>query len=90
MVRPKRLGDNARQTSISFTPAEMLVIAVIAQRRISRLESRHTQSEIVSDALWRLLEDVEKVPRSQIERLLPPKLSQAQSNVEAFPKRTKT
>jgi len=71
MARKKRVPDNARRITILLTPAEKLVLSVIEARRQQRDEDRDSPSEIVSDALWRFLTEVEKMTREEIETLLP-------------------
>jgi hypothetical protein len=71
MARNKRLPENVRPVNIMLTPAEKLVLSVIEARRQERREERDSPSEIVSDALWQYLTDVEKMTREQIESLLP-------------------
>jgi len=71
MARKKRLPDNARRMTILLTPAEKLVLSVIEARRQQRDEARDSPSEIVSDALWRFLSEVEEMSRGEIEALLP-------------------
>lgn len=71
MARKKRVPDNARRITILLTPAEKLVLSVIEARRQQRDEDRDSPSEIVSDALWRFLTEVEKMTREEIEALLP-------------------
>ena len=57
--------------TILLTPAEKLVLSVIEARRQQRDEDRDSPSEIVSDALWRFLAEVEEMSRGEIEALLP-------------------
>jgi hypothetical protein len=71
MARKKRLPENARPVNVMLTPAEKLVLSVIEARRQERREARDSPSEIVSDALWQYLTDVENITREQIESLLP-------------------
>lgn len=71
MARNRHLADDARRTSISLTPVEELALDVIQKRRRTRQEERDTPSEIVADALWRFLEQVEGIGRGQLESLLP-------------------
>jgi hypothetical protein len=71
MARKKRVPDNARRITVLLTPAEKLVLSVIEARRQQRDEDRDSPSEIVSDALWRFLTEVEKMTREEIEALLP-------------------
>lgn len=53
----------------SLTPEEQLVMQVIRIRRKKRLSDRSNNSQIVADALWKLLLEEEKVPREYITRL---------------------
>jgi hypothetical protein len=71
MARKKRLPENARPVNVMLTPAEKLVLSVIEARRQERREERDSPSEIVSDALWQYLTDVENMTREQVESLLP-------------------
>jgi len=70
--RPRTVSDNAKATSISFTPAERMAIHVISENRKARNEKRTTATEIVADGVWFLLEHGERKTREQIEALLPP------------------
>jgi hypothetical protein len=70
--RPRTISEKAKPTSISFTPAERMAIHVISENRKAREEKKTTASEIVVDAVWYLLEQVEHKTREQIEALLPP------------------
>jgi hypothetical protein len=73
--------------TVYLTPVEELALQVIEARRRERSEGGDSPSEIVSDALWKLLEDSERVPRAQVEALLPAKPSNAaKSNLKNFPK----
>jgi hypothetical protein len=70
--RPKTVSDDAKATTVSFTPTEKMVIHVIIENRKARKEKGITANEIVVDAVWHLLECVEHKTRAQIEALLPP------------------
>lgn len=70
--RPRTVSDNAKATSISFTPAERMAIHVISENRKARNEKRTTATEIVVDGVWFLLQHGENKTREQIEALLPP------------------
>ena len=83
--RKKRLPPDAKPVAISLGGRERIVLSVIEVRRQDRNEKGDSPSEIVADALWHYLIHVEKVPREQIEALLPPKQEQP-SNVREFPK----
>jgi len=87
--RKKRLAENAKPTTISLTPIEGLVLQIIEARRRERREDRDSPSEVVADALWAYIADVEKMPREQIEALMPRKKADAQteSNLKPFPKK---
>lgn len=87
MTRKQRVSKSARRVTVFLTPAEELALQVIEARRRERTEGRDSPSEVVSDALWKLLEDSEKVSRAQVEALLPVALSSAiRSNLKEFPK----
>lgn len=49
-----------------------MAIHVISENRKARNEKRTTATEIVVDAVWCLLEQIEHKRREQIEALLPP------------------
>jgi len=89
MARRKRLPKNARPVWVSLTPAEKLVLSVIEARRQERQEERDSPSEIVSDALWRYLIEVEKLTRDQIDSLLPKveAMHKRQSKIRPFPQK---
>lgn len=86
--RKKRLAKDAKPVTIYLTPEERMALQVIELRRSKRSEERDSPSEIVSDALWKFLADVEGVPQAQIEALLPksPK-HQLKSNIRRFPRK---
>ena len=83
--RKKRLPEDATPTTVWFTPAERVVLTVIEARRSARRETRDSPSEIIWDALWRFLTEVEGIERGKIEELLPPKPAQQPSKVKGFP-----
>ena len=86
MARKKRVSKNARKTTIWLSPADGLVLDVIEKRRQDRNEGRDSPSEIVSDALWKYLVDVEKMPPEQIHALLPEKAAEMpKAKVTTFP-----
>jgi hypothetical protein len=84
--RKKRLPHDAKPVTISLSGEERLALQVIEARRQRRLEGRDSPSEIVSDAIWYLLENREKMSREQISTLLPSQ-SEEQSNLKPFPKK---
>jgi hypothetical protein len=86
-MRKKRVSETARKVTVLLTPAQELVLQVIEARRRKRREERDSPSEIVADALWKFLADVEGVEQSQIEALLPvDEPAERQSNLRDFPK----
>ena len=83
--RRKRLPADARPVTISLGGPERVILNLIEVRRQQRAEDRDSPSEIIADALWHFWIDVEKMPREQVEALLPPKPeSKVQSNVKEF------
>ena len=72
--RIKRLPQDAKPVSLSLGGGERILLSVIEARRRQRGERRETPSQIVSEALWHFLDCVEKVPREDIEKLLPIKV----------------
>jgi hypothetical protein len=86
--RKKRRPDDAKPVPVYLTAAERVLLQIIEGRRQVRLEEGDSPSEIVADALWYYLENVEKMPRQQITALLPSKPEEEkQSNVKPFPKK---
>lgn len=87
MARKRRVSDRARKVTVLLTPSEELALQIIEARRRTRREERDSPSEIVSDAVWRLLEEVEGVSREMVDSLLPNTIPQLpESNVRKFPK----
>lgn len=87
--RPKTRSDDAKATTVCFTPTEKLAIHVISENRKARNEKRTTANEILVDALWHFLVSVEHKTREQIEVLLPPSAPRqiaAPSNLAQMPK----
>ena len=83
--RKKRLPADAKPVTISLSGGERVILNLIEVRRQHRAEERDSPSEIVADALWHYWTEVEKMPREQIEALLPPKPeSKTTSNVTEF------
>jgi len=88
MPRSKKLDPDAEQVAVYLNPTEKLVMDVIAARRKKRGETRTSQSEIVVDALWKVLTDVEGVARQRIEELIPASATDiAAQNLKQFPKK---
>jgi metal-responsive CopG/Arc/MetJ family transcriptional regulator len=65
-----------------------LALQAIMSRRRKRGGANYSRSEVISDALWHYLTEVEKVPRSQIDAMMPelPE-NKKQSNVKPFQKK---
>jgi len=88
MAKKKRLDDDAEQVAVYLTPTEKLVMDVIAGRRKKRKEERTSPSEIVADALWKILTEVEGIAKEKIQELLavPTENEQEPDNLKVFPK----
>ena len=84
--RIKRLPKDAKAVALSLGGGERIILSVIEARRRQRGERRETSSQIVADALWHFLDCVERVPREDIEKLLPAQEEHV-SNLKRFPKR---
>lgn len=89
MTRKQRVAKTARRVTVYLTPLEEFVLQVIELRRRERQELRDSPSEIVSDALWKFLNDEEKVSRELLEALRPELATSDKSNVTQFPKKGK-
>lgn len=86
--RKRRTAANAQRVEIYLTPAETVALKQIEALRQHRFEGRDSPSEIVSDAIWRLLEEVEHISREEIERRFPPlEVEPKKSKVTEFPKK---
>ena len=86
MARPKLTSDGAKRTTIYLNPAEDLALSVIENSRRVRVERRCQPSEIIADALWLYLEQIEGKTRDQIAALLPTfPVEKRQSKVKQFP-----
>jgi len=89
MARPKVTSEGAKRTTIYLNPAEDLALSVIENSRRVRTEKRCQPSEIIADALWLYLKQVEGKTREQIVALLPaPPKEKRQSNLKQFPEKT--
>jgi hypothetical protein len=87
MAKRKRLDDDAEQVAVYLTPTEKLVLDVIAGRRKKRREERTSPSEIVADALWKVLTESENIAKERIQELLavPSAVAEESNNVKVFP-----
>jgi hypothetical protein len=72
LSRKKHIANNAKRTSFSLTPAVELAIDTIKALRRNRNDQRFTPNEILSDAIWKWLLDVEGKKREDIEAIFPP------------------
>ncbi|HEY7351800.1 MAG TPA: hypothetical protein VH596_03430 [Terriglobales bacterium] len=90
MPRKKRLDKDAEQVAIYLTPTEKLVMDVIAARRKRREEERTSPSEIVADALWKILAETEGVGREKIQQLVEVQIDikQPLDKIKKFPHST--
>ena len=84
MARPRRLPEGAEQIAVYLTQEEHLALQVIQGRRKKRKEGRTSNSEVVADALWYLLEHRERMSRRQVEALLAG-ISGRGSKISSFP-----
>jgi hypothetical protein len=89
MAKRKRLADDAEQVAVYLTPTEKLVLDVIAGRRKKRREERTSPSEIVADALWKVLTESENIAKERIQGLLAVTsvVADEPKNVKVFPKK---
>jgi hypothetical protein len=88
MAKRRRLDKDAEQVGIYLTPTEKLVMDVIAGRRKKRHEERTSPSEIVADALWKVLTESEGIAKEKIRELLAVQSDAAEEpkNLKVFPK----
>jgi len=91
VARPKLTSEGAKRTTIYLNPAEDFALNLIENSRRIRKEKRYQPSEIVADAIWLYLEQVEGKSRLQLEALLPkmPQKEEQRSNLKQFPKKGK-
>jgi hypothetical protein len=83
--RKKRLEPGARPTTVYLTPGVELALNVIEKRRRARGDSHDSPSEIISDAIWKHLHDVEGIQQDQITKLLPQAAASNVDNLKKFP-----
>ncbi len=81
--REKHIPDNALRTSVCLTPEDKMAINFISQVRRSRKDRRTTTNDILVDALWHYIENVEGMSKDQILTMLPPT---HHTNVKQMPK----
>ncbi len=71
MTRRQHVPKNARRNTFYLTPAQEYAIDTIQKLRRHRNDSRDSPSEIVADAIWNWLAEVEKIKREEIEARFP-------------------
>ncbi|MGH9434698.1 MAG: hypothetical protein ACRD06_01715 [Terriglobia bacterium] len=69
--RKRRTPKYAKQVGFYLGAKERLVLSIIETRLQKRGDGGDSPSEIVSAALWHYVDCVEKIPRGDIDRLLP-------------------
>ena len=88
MARPRTTSAGAKRTTIYLNPSEDFALNLIENSRRARNEKRYQPSEIIADAIWLYLEQVEGKTRKQLEELLPkPQQEEERSNLKQFSKR---
>ena len=89
MTRRHHVPENARRNTFYLTPAQEYAIDTIQKLRRHNNDNRDSPSEIVADAIWKWLEDVEKVKRQEIEARFPspPVQVQTPAKVTQMPKK---
>jgi hypothetical protein len=88
VAKPRTTPKDAKKVTVSLTPEAELALQAIASRRRKRGDGKDSRDEIIDEAIWHLLTEVEKVPRQNIDEIVPsipeePK----QSNLTRFPKK---
>jgi len=86
MPRRKRLSPDAEQVAVYLTPAEQLVLQTVRARKKSRDEERTSTSEVIADALWAYLEDVEGISHEEISNLLRKPPRRFPTRIKVLPK----
>ena len=91
MTRRQHVPENARRNTFYLTPAQEYAIDTIQKLRRHRNDKRDGPSEIIADAIWKWLEDVEHVKQQEIEARFPPAPVQEQpsAKVTQMPKPNK-
>lgn len=90
MARPRLTSKDAKRTTIYLNPSEDFALSLIENSRRIRGEKRYQPSEIIADAIWLYLEQVENKTREELEALLPKAPRDEQlSNLKRFPTKGK-
>lgn len=89
MAKRRRLDHDAEQVAIYLNTAERMAMSTIIERRKKKGEERTSPSELVADGLWKILMEVEGIPRTKIEELvtIPPIGGQKLDKIKLFPKK---
>lgn len=88
--RPKTVSGDAKRTTIQLNPDVNFALSLIENSRRSRKAKRYQPSQIIEDAVWFYLEQIEGKTREQLTSLLPvPPKASPQSNVTEFRKKDK-
>lgn len=88
VAKPRTAPKDAKKVTVSLTPEAELALQAIASRRRKRGDGKDSRDEIIDEAIWHLLTEVEKVPRDSIERIVPSIPEEPrQSNLTRFPKK---
>ncbi len=69
MAKQRKLDDDAEQVAVYLNTAERIALNLIGERRKKKGENRRSPSEIVADGIWKILTEVEGIPRTKIEEL---------------------
>jgi hypothetical protein len=88
VTRRQHVPENARRNTFYLTPAQEYAIDTIQKLRRHHNDSRDSPSEIVADAIWKWLVDVEHVKRDEIEARFPspPVQEQPRNKITQMPK----
>ena len=85
MTKKSRHSKNVQRTTIYLEPVETVVLKQIEALRQHRSEGRDSPSEIIADALWKWLTEVEQIPREEIEKRFP--IKEHPTNLTKFRKK---
>ncbi len=88
MTRRQHVSENARRNTFYLTPAQEYAIDTIQKLRRHHNDKRDSPSEIVADAIWKWLTEVEGVNRQEIEARFPspPDAEQSPSKITQMPR----
>jgi len=90
LARPKTTSEGAKRTTIYLNPQEDFALSLIESSRRIRGDGRYQPSEIIADAIWLYLDQVEGKNREQLDALLPQTLQEkVRTNLKQFPNKGK-